>query len=217
MDNPELYHENNQLQQHGVEKFLDFFGEQLRKEFGSKDLVLLDVGSGDGKILTDVVIGKSGLKFSKVIGVDVSQEMLRYSQAKYCSELVSFQFMDAGKEIPENLKNQQFDIVSSFYCLHWIGDLNAAFGNIHDLLKPNGIFCFIIPQYRNSNSQTEVNDKHLKYLVDTRDELASFRLSDDPANVIRRLVTENRMELIGFIDIPHDEYEYGENGSFAGF
>ncbi|EEB15131.1 phosphoethanolamine N-methyltransferase, putative [Pediculus humanus corporis] len=36
----------------------------------------------------------------------------------------------------ENL--QQFDIIFSFYCLHWVSDQRSAFKNMYNLLKPGG-------------------------------------------------------------------------------
>ncbi|KAL7024898.1 hypothetical protein ACKWTF_013240 [Chironomus riparius] len=105
-------------------------GDKLRKEFDGKEIAVLDIGSGCGKILKEIIVDKSGLKFSKVVGVDVSEEMVKFSNEKYGSDLISFQVMDAGSEIPENFKNQKFDLVTSFLCLHWIKDFDLAFQNI---------------------------------------------------------------------------------------
>ncbi|XP_070507627.1 juvenile hormone acid O-methyltransferase-like [Chironomus tepperi] len=214
MNNPELYNQCNQVQLHGVEKYFDFYREKLREKFSGKNIELLDIGSGCGRILSEVVIGKSGLNFSKVIGVDVSEEMVKFSQDKYGSDQVSFQVMDIVEEIPETLMDRQFDIVSSFFCLHWVSDLSAAFGNIPNLLKSDGLFCCIFSQFRKNIYGTEVNDEHSNYLLNSREDLKSSRLSGDPVDVLRRLLSEHRMEFVELVDIPDDEFEFDSIESF---
>lgn len=51
--------------------------------------------------------------------------------------------MDAEGDIPDTLKNKQFDMVTSIYCHHWVKDLSKGFQNIYDLLNPGGLFCCI--------------------------------------------------------------------------
>ena len=210
MDNPELYTQNNQLQQSGVEKFFDFYGEKLRNQFNGKEVDLLDIGSGCGRVLNEVIFGKSGLKFSKIIGIDVSEEMVKFSNEKYGSDLMSFQVMDAEGEVPETLENQQFDIVTSFYCLPYCKDLNAAFQNVQKFLKSNGIFCCIfsqLPKTTNENKLVGSNDKQAKYMLKYRD-LPNTRISDDLFEVITSHLNGNGMKAIEAIDIENDEFEF---------
>ena len=212
MDNPELYNENNQLQEFGVEKFFNFHSEYLRKEYERTEMTLLDIGSGCGRVLTEVVVGKSELKFSKIIGIDISKEMVKFSNEKYGSDLMSFQVMDAEGEVPESLKNQQFDMVTSFFCLPYCKDINAAFQNIHNFLKPNGIFCCIFSQLSKAAKDSQLvgtDDKHAKFMIKYRD-IPNSRLMDDPSEVIRRHLNENRMEVVELIDIKNDEFEFAD-------
>jgi len=198
MDNPELYTENNQLQEFGVERFFNFHGEYLRNEYRGKEITLIDIGSGCGRVLTEVVVGKSGLKFSKIIGIDKSEEMVRFSSEKYGNDLMSFQVMDTEGEIPESLKNQQFDMVTSFFCLPYCKDLNAAFLNIQNFLKPNGLFCCIFSQLSRSNENPE---KKLQ-------SMSSAQLTEVKPEAITIHLNKNGMEQIKFINIENDEHEY---------
>ncbi|KAL7024929.1 hypothetical protein ACKWTF_013255 [Chironomus riparius] len=210
MDNPELYNQNNQPQQSGVQKYLTFYGEKLRTQFNGKEVDLLDIGSGCGRVLSEIIIVKSGLKFSKIIGIDVSEEMVKFSNTKYGSDLISFHVMDAEGEVPEILKNQQFDIVTSFYCLPYCKNLNAAIQNIQKFLKPNGLFCCIfsqLPKSINENELVSSNDKHAKYMFKYRD-LPNARVPDDVIGVIARHLNANGMESIEVTDIENDGFEF---------
>jgi trans-aconitate methyltransferase len=100
---------------------------------------LLDIGSGDGKISAFI---KSKLPEGKVIGVEPSLSMLQFAKQKY----PNITFIEGNIE---QLKlDEQFDIVTSFSCLHWVKNKKAALDSIYKVLKPEGkMLLYFGPDY----------------------------------------------------------------------
>jgi len=95
---------------------------------------VLDIGCGDGKItarLADL------LPEGKVVGVDLSPEMISFARSKYSPEEfrnLSFQVADASA-LPFR---EEFDLVVSFACLHWVRDHQPVLSGIRQSLVPGG-------------------------------------------------------------------------------
>jgi len=93
---------------------------------------ILDVGCGDGRITAEIA---RRVPTGRVLGIDASPNMIATCIEEYrsCANL-SFRVADAAAfQIEET-----FDIAVSFSALHWVPDLHAALGCIHDALKPGG-------------------------------------------------------------------------------
>jgi len=60
--------------------------------------------------------------------------------------------------IPDPSWKRSLDVVLSFYALEHVVDLHAAIANIKDLLKPGGLFYFIIPNVYANNADFIVAD-----------------------------------------------------------
>lgn len=93
---------------------------------------ILDIGCGDGKISEELA---KRVPNGSVIGLDVSEEMIRFAGDKYkdCSNLV-FRIGDASCLPYKN----EFDYVVSFACLHWIKDHVPVLAGIRHSLRPGG-------------------------------------------------------------------------------
>ena len=100
-----------------------------------EDVRILDYGCG--KSLTMMRICESIPSLQPYL-YDVSDKYLpiwsTFTQPKHC-------FI---RQIPENAK-ESFDIVTSFYALEHISDLQESLASIRDCLKPGGVFYFIVP------------------------------------------------------------------------
>jgi trans-aconitate 2-methyltransferase len=109
-------------------------GELISKIHIRGDERILDIGSGDGKITAQIA---SLLPRGSVVGIDNSPEMVDFAREKFPSSSwpnLSFQFNDASNLRYEN----EFDLVVSFACLHWILDHGPVLNGIKRSLKSGG-------------------------------------------------------------------------------
>ena len=125
--NPEAYAKSSSAQKKWAE-------ELISKIHIRGDERILDIGSGDGKITAEIA---SFLPSGSVVGIDSSPEMLGFAREKFPPSIwpnLSFQFGDASKLRYEN----EFDLVVSFACLHWILDHGPVLDGIRRSLKIGG-------------------------------------------------------------------------------
>lgn len=95
---------------------------------------VLDLGCGDGRITAEIA---GRLPHGSVLGTDASQEMIAFAARTFPSTAhpnVTFQVADAAK-LPFA---DEFDLVVSFNCLHWVRDQAAALRGIRAALRPAG-------------------------------------------------------------------------------
>lgn len=126
MNNPELYNQFNQLQVRDAEEIIQKFNGISSQTNDACDL--LDIGAGCGEVLAKVIVKKLKINLRKVVGTDISSEMVEFAKKNHEDKLVKFHCCDVldGKTSSDfnvGLQYQSFDVVTSFYCLHWIQDL----------------------------------------------------------------------------------------------
>jgi trans-aconitate methyltransferase len=98
------------------------------------DESILDIGCGDGKI---TVYLSRLVPRGRVVGIDNSPEMIAFASKRYPPRKhpnVSWKVMDASRL---SFKDD-FDIVFSNACLHWIADHRPLLAGIHKSLKSRG-------------------------------------------------------------------------------
>jgi len=85
----------------------------------------------------------------KIVGIDLSEEMLRIAMAKGKEKKSSAQFVlgDAGKLV--SYFDETFDLVFSSTTTHYLTNLNELFENIRQVLKEDGtcVLSIIHPVY----------------------------------------------------------------------
>jgi trans-aconitate 2-methyltransferase len=94
---------------------------------------VLDVGCGEGKITNEIA---KGVPNGQVIGIDYSESMIDFANKNFSSQQSNLEFnlLDAN-----NLNfSEQFDLVLSFSCLHWIQDQHGIWLGMKKSLKKNG-------------------------------------------------------------------------------
>ena len=95
---------------------------------------VLDIGCGDGRITAQLA---SRLPMGEVLGIDLSRDMINFAEGKYPAETCSnlaFQWGDAN----ELDFDDEFDLVVSFACLHWVKDHLPILKGIERSLVPSG-------------------------------------------------------------------------------
>jgi len=124
---PNVYEKSSCAQQRWAQ-------ELLSKISIRGDERILDIGCGDGKITAEIAhIVPRG----SVIGLDNSVEMLSFALSRFpllSWPNLSFQFGDASELKYED----EFDLVLSFACLHWVQDHGPVLEGIRHSLKNSG-------------------------------------------------------------------------------
>lgn len=115
---------------------LDVINEFMSKL--SPNSKILDLGGGTGK-LTDLFIKKG----YDSICYDFSEQMMKKAKEFYPS--IPY-ILDDMINIKEHFKDNFFDGIIACYSLFHIPkeDLDTLFSDIKDLLKENGILCFVV-------------------------------------------------------------------------
>lgn len=118
MNNANLYIKSNAHQKQDAkaitEEFVNYFNWRFDGSYA-----LLDIGCGPGDVLYDLVLPKIPIN-TKVIGVDISKDMIKYANENYGNENLSFYKMDIEDTNVSPLQANSFNLITSFYCLHWI-------------------------------------------------------------------------------------------------
>lgn len=125
--NPEAYAQNSEAQLKWAHELI------ARLSFSGYESVL-DIGCGDGKITAEFT---SHVRRGRVVGIDLSQEMIDYARATFPPELfpnLEFHRMDA-RDI--NLEHR-FDLVFSNAALHWVDDQRAVVLGAARLMRSGG-------------------------------------------------------------------------------
>lgn len=125
--NAEDYHNNSSEQLRLAKEFiaeLDLKGNER----------ILDIGCGDGKITAELA---ALVPNGSVLGIDCSEDMVNFAHSKFPPTdfpNLKFQYGDA-KNL--NFVNE-FDLIVSFTCLHWITDHAPVLEGIKKSLKQDG-------------------------------------------------------------------------------
>src|SRR3989344_1770032 len=112
---------------------------------------ILEIGCGGAQC--GIAMAKQG---AKVIGIDISEEQLRFAKELAKKNKVRIQLYNGNiKKLPQIKSNSQ-DIVFSAFALHYVDDLHSCFKDVYSVLKKNGLFVFSLghPIYSTANSKT---------------------------------------------------------------
>lgn len=131
--NPDEYEKHSKLQYN--------FAHQMISMANIKNTDnVLDIGCGDGKITSDI----ADMAFNgRVIGTDISENMIQFANRAHAKNKknLAFLVMDAENNIFKN----QFEVVVSFCCLHWVKNQSSALSGIKSALKKDGEAILLVP------------------------------------------------------------------------
>ncbi|XP_063927789.1 juvenile hormone acid O-methyltransferase-like [Zophobas morio] len=131
-----MYSNNNDIQKFDAN---DILNSCLSFTEWSPSETIMDVGTGDGTVLFDVLLPKLPPDFKKLVALDINPDMLLLAESKSRqNEKIEFVCLDiATKNLPPRF-HSDFDHIFSFYCLHWVAEQRRAFENMYSMLKPGG-------------------------------------------------------------------------------
>ena len=99
---------------------------------------ILDIGCGDGKISVEIARRVSN---GRVLAVDYSEDMISYARNTHNLVNLQFEIGDASSIT----FSREFDIITSFFCLHWVPHKARAMSCIWEALKHEGKAILIMP------------------------------------------------------------------------
>ena len=159
-----------------IEKFLSYLKPNSK---------ILDLGGGTGK-LTDLFIQKG----YKAICYDFSKEMMRKAQEFYRD--IPY-ILDDMIYMKDHFENNSLDGIIAFYSLFHIPreELDNVFSCIYDLLKENGVVCFVVQL----GDGEEFIDKHnFKKIYETeKAEVGENELGKDENSKVFIIARKNKV------------------------
>ncbi|KAF5290681.1 hypothetical protein FQR65_LT01971 [Abscondita terminalis] len=163
----------------------------------SVKVTIVDIGCGPGNITHDGLFPLFKTPVSKVIGLDVSQEMVDFANAKYGSNIFSFQNINLDHVVPEEFISC-FDFAFSFWTLQWFRDQRKLYANLHKILKPNGqIFVTYVARSKLFEIYQSVWKKpeYSPYITDFELGQSVFQSSNDPQSELKVILEESGFEV----------------------
>lgn len=112
---------------------------------------VLEIGCGGAQC--GVSMAKKG---AKVIGMDISEEQLKFAKRLSEDNRVNITFYRGDIVNLSKIKSNSQDIVFSAFALQYVDNLKKCFKEVKRVLKKNGIFVFSLnhPLYHNINAKT---------------------------------------------------------------
>lgn len=98
------------------------------------DETVLDAGCGTGRLTAELL---EALPHGRVVGIDLSQNMLRSAREHLSSDFGSHLNLVACDLLRFPLR-RAFDVIVSTAAFHWVLDHDQLFRNLHDVLVPGG-------------------------------------------------------------------------------
>ena len=151
---------------------------------------VLDLGSGDGRLLDLVRHVHPGVQ---AVAVDFSDVMLERLRARFAADpLVTVERHDLDTPLPESLG--LFDAVVSSFAIHHVSHSRkrALYGEVFRLLEPGGTFCNL---EHVASPTPAIHDQFLAAIGVLPD-------ADDPSNKLLDVETQlSWLREIGFADV----------------
>lgn len=122
------------------------------------------------------------------MGVDINDKMVDYATQNCKIPKVTFSKLDVGGDISEFMrKNDPFDHIISYFCLHLVPDQKLAMQNIYKLLDTNGdCLLHTIAEYSGADIYKRMYSKWHEYMVDIDDFVSPYYHRINPAEMLKK-------------------------------
>ncbi|KAF5290679.1 hypothetical protein FQR65_LT01969 [Abscondita terminalis] len=217
MNKPDLYLKHKELGKGGCQKMLEkhyHLFEQNHKE----PVTMIDIGCGPGHTAHKVLMSLFKTPIRKVIGCDISEEMINFANTTYGNEQLSFKVIDLSREVPEEFVSN-FDYVFSFWTFHWVQNQRPLFANIHKIMKPNGqMFFTFVAKSKLYDIYQKVwrKPEYSKYITDFNMAQSCYQKSEDPISELKVILEESGFD-VGLIEIEEVERKNQSANEFKEF
>lgn len=214
MHNAELFHRYSEISRRdSLQAFEDFAGVFNWRSDGKDSM--LDIGCGPGDITYSILLPFLPRTFERLVGVDISDQMIDYARQTYTHPKLSFEHFDVDVELDEQPfkeNRQKFDHIFSSYCLMWIKNPKICLANFYKLLKPGGdILLIFLPRsptrdiYKDQKEHTEWG----KYIPDIGKIMSPYHYWENPAEEFQKLLIQ-----AGFKNCDVKMHDKGYNRSY---
>jgi len=197
MNQASLYSKYNGLQKNDATFVLKNYFRLLQWKKDGEDAIL-DIGCGAGDVTKDLLLPLVPKTFGKLIGVDISEEMVEFAKTRCENSKISFEQMNIeAEDIPVDFE-EGFDHILSFYCLHWIQDQRKALANILKMLKPGGdilvTFLATNPIFDIYESLSK-NGRWESYMENFKKYVSPYQNSENPETELEKLLKDVGFEV----------------------
>lgn len=194
MNKADLYHQNKNNSIVDSEKALQKLAGVFKWRADGCDSAL-DAGCGSGDVTFEVLLPFLPATFRRVVGVDISKEMVEFAQKKYVHPKLSFQEFNLNVELEKQpLKDAEpFDHIFSFYAIHWIRNQKLCMQNFHKLLLPGGdMFLLFLGQHPAYDVYVEQSkdSRWAKHMTDADQRMSPYHYSKNPEEEIKQLLVD---------------------------
>ncbi|KAK4886611.1 hypothetical protein RN001_002882 [Aquatica leii] len=192
-----LYSKYNGLQKNDATFVLTNYLKLIQWKKSGGDSIL-DIGCGAGDVINDLLLPRIPKNFEKLLGVDLSEDMVDFAKTRCSNPKVSFEQMNiAAEDVPVDFE-ENFDHIFSFYCLHWVQDQRKAMSNIFKMLKPGGD---VLLTFLASNPIFEIYESLSKkgrwesYMENFKNYVSPYQYSEDPGKELEDILKEVGFEI----------------------
>lgn len=152
---------------------------------------ILDIGCGDGKITEQIA---KNVPNGEVIGIDSSPNMIKQATSDY-SHIPNLKFL---REKAETFTfKEKFDLVTSFFALHWVKDHSLVLKNILSALKKGGRIVLLMVSGGDPLIGEVFERDPWKSLIQKQEEKYFIHTENEYHNLLNLLgFIENRVETV---------------------
>lgn len=188
----DLFHRGAENSRRDAQQALQEYAHLIKWRLDGKDS-MLDAGCGPGNITRDVILPFLPGTFERLVGVDISNEMINYARATQIHPKLSFELFNLDMELEKQPLNniKPFDHIFSCYCMMYVKDHNLCLRNFYKLLKPGGDTLLLLltytPIYDLYKQQSE-DSRWSKYMHDVDNSKVPYQNSKNAEDEFRTIL-----------------------------